>query len=893
MDYVSNNYELMKLLKLLRLSVFSLFVSVSCSEYSPDADSGSDDAFYEAYDTVSDDIIRFIENNEDVTYDSVIDYVSGFPEVESVEKEDDILYIHFAGGYTFFCDINGMTTLGDEVWSFDEDELEHLLDSLAEESSLGDYVSGAEPVDDEMLSEIENGVIENEDVASESITKAGAGNNLTLLSRRTALIWSPFPEIRQEKLSITRLMKRCGIKEVREPKSYAPASMSLFKDYDFVVILAHGMPDGCLSVSYGYKSLYEEELKAGTVMKGTKGLVLTRKFLEKYLPEMPRTIIWTIVCYSGRENSVFLEIAKKKDVADFFGGDNTLTSPLPCSPLKDYIPKFFIGGQTSEKSFMDGKSYYSGGSMKGMTYIPCKYWRRGVKDVCYVSPETGAPGTVGSDFCVVNLGISYPSDIQGAALPDAGIQLGVCLLEEETGRRWYIPVSMSGQYTTFYSKLKSIQSRAVSLRNLSPGIWYRYVTYLRIDGNYIFASSFRRFRTVPAEESAESKVRDYLVKFYQDTNGDNWIDNTNWCSDKPVDEWYGVSFDGTSLDISLPNNRLIGTVDLSGCTWLRMLVCERSMSPDISVNRIESVNVSGCTSLVYLDVDEHKEAMRSLDISGCSSLRSLYCSNTGLDMLDVSDCPDLRILYCRDNNLKSLDISRNRNLEVLSFSGNPIAQMDVSCLPMLEIYECSHTGISEVDVSSNRNLQRLYCDGAPVRSLDLSGLGRLEIVECDDCCLEELVLDGCVSIKELVCYNHDGGSNRLKNIDLSDLVSLRSLKCYSIGLERLDLSGLEFLEDVQCYGNDITEINIHGCTSLIDLDCSDNLLTDIDLDDFRTLRWFNCSGNMISREIPEWMDGLEKFGYDERYRYRNGRYEDMGYGWWYPGEPEKGYHGRD
>ena len=138
MDYVSNNYELMKLLKLLRLSVFSLFVSVSCSEYSPDADSGSDDAFYEAYDTVSDDIIRFIENNEDVTYDSVIDYVSGFPEVESVEKEDDILYIHFAGGYTFFCDINGMTTLGDEVWSFDEDELEHLLDSLAEESSLGD-----------------------------------------------------------------------------------------------------------------------------------------------------------------------------------------------------------------------------------------------------------------------------------------------------------------------------------------------------------------------------------------------------------------------------------------------------------------------------------------------------------------------------------------------------------------------------------------------------------------------------------------------------------------------------------------------------------------------------------------------------------------------------------
>ena len=31
------------------------------------------------------------------------------------------------------------------------------------------------------------------------------------------------------------------------------------------------------------------------------------------------------------------------------------------------------------------------------------------------------------------------------------------------------------------------------------------------------------------------------VKFYNSTNGDNWTRNTNWCSDKPITEWSGVS----------------------------------------------------------------------------------------------------------------------------------------------------------------------------------------------------------------------------------------------------------------------------------------------------------------------------------------------------------------
>ena len=35
--------------------------------------------------------------------------------------------------------------------------------------------------------------------------------------------------------------------------------------------------------------------------------------------------------------------------------------------------------------------------------------------------------------------------------------------------------------------------------------------------------------------------RDVLVELYNATDGPNWIDNTNWLTDTPIGEWYGVT----------------------------------------------------------------------------------------------------------------------------------------------------------------------------------------------------------------------------------------------------------------------------------------------------------------------------------------------------------------
>ena len=54
--------------------------------------------------------------------------------------------------------------------------------------------------------------------------------------------------------------------------------------------------------------------------------------------------------------------------------------------------------------------------------------------------------------------------------------------------------------------------------------------------------------------------RDALVALYEATDGPYWMDNTNWLSDKPLGEWYGVDTDadGRVVKISLPGTVRVG-----------------------------------------------------------------------------------------------------------------------------------------------------------------------------------------------------------------------------------------------------------------------------------------------------------------------------------------------
>ena len=96
-----------------------------------------------------------------------------------------------------------------------------------------------------------------------------------------------------------------------------------------------------------------------------------------------------------------------------------------------------------------------------------------------------------------------------------------------------------------------------------------------VDGNGVVTGVAEGTATITAkagEKSATCQVtvkptvyeleRAALVALYQALDGDHWKEKTNWCSDKPVGRWYGVSTDSngrvTRLDLSF--NGLNGTI---------------------------------------------------------------------------------------------------------------------------------------------------------------------------------------------------------------------------------------------------------------------------------------------------------------------------------------------
>ena len=201
-------------------------------------------------------------------------------------------------------------------------------------------------------------------------------------------------------------------------------------------------------------------------------------------------------------------------------------------------------------------------------------------------------------------------------------------------------------------------------RGLEYDTEYSYFVYYNDKTNALPRyGQTRTFKTV-----GEDDIREMLIKFYHDTGGDNWTRNDNWCSDRPIDEWYGVYYGEVNgvkdCRVDLYRNNLIGNGDLSGCTALRYLYCDG--------NKLTSLNVSGCTSLT--DLWCYNNQLTSLDVSGCTALTDLWCDNNQLTSLDVSGCTALEDLDCEHNQLTSLDVSGCTALEYLDCANNPITQ---------------------------------------------------------------------------------------------------------------------------------------------------------------------------------------------------------------------------
>lgn len=221
----------------------------------------------------------------------------------------------------------------------------------------------------------------------------------------------------------------------------------------------------------------------------------------------------------------------------------------------------------------------------------------------------------------------------------------------------------------------------------------------------------------------DDDIRALLEKFYNDTGGDNWTYNENWCTDAPLTEWYGVGVykESKKYYLTLSSNNLTG-----------------------------SGSLADFTALAYFDCSNNQ--LTSLDVAGCSALYQLDCSDNQLTNLNILGCDSLRSLGCAFNNLTDLDVSHIPSIEKINAHWNLLKNLNVSGCTALKSLECESNQLTNLNLSDCTALQDLSCDQNQLTSLDVSNCTELEFLWCHNNKINQVITD---FYDRLVLFSHD------------------------------------------------------------------------------------------------------------------------------------------
>ena len=171
--------------------------------------------------------------------------------------------------------------------------------------------------------------------------------------------------------------------------------------------------------------------------------------------------------------------------------------------------------------------------------------------------------------------------------------------------------------------------------------------------------------------------RPVLVEFYKATGGDNWSNNTNWLSDKPLTEWHGIETTNWRVTrLYLSDNQLSGSIPASigNLTNLETL--------GLSGNQLSGsipASIGNLTNLETLGLSGNQlSGSIPASIGNLSKLGVLSLSTNQLSGSipeSIGNLTNLKRLYLRNNQLQGRPIPQFlrllRNLTHLYLAGNP------------------------------------------------------------------------------------------------------------------------------------------------------------------------------------------------------------------------------
>ena len=185
-------------------------------------------------------------------------------------------------------------------------------------------------------------------------------------------------------------------------------------------------------------------------------------------------------------------------------------------------------------------------------------------------------------------------------------------------------------------------------------------------------------------EGQHKREREALIAFYKALDGDNWINNENWCSDKPLSEWEGILTDGphgfVSHIIFTTSNRFNGTIpkEVKNLAYLQKVILYEledgygfhGVIPEelFSSEYLQIVTINS-PSVPYniVQLPESHPSLKGLDIcckevkfpssiKGYQSLEgfSLYYTKVGKLPDDIGELKNLKSISIRYSDLTTL-----------------------------------------------------------------------------------------------------------------------------------------------------------------------------------------------------------------------------------------------
>ena len=440
---------------------------------------------------------------------------------------------------------------------------------------------------------------------------------------------------------------------------------------------------------------------------------------------------------------------------------------------------------------------------------------------------------------------------------------------------------------------------------------------LYLDGSRLCAPVDDEFQiwlqTIPERNVSTCEVLDLntlkiLFALYNNTNGPEWNDRTNWNSEAPLEEWYGITTDGNGriTELNLANNNLIGSLPagLAELTELKKL--------DFSGNEgligplpqewiewsIEYLWTEGTQLCAPPDngFQTWLDGIPEYSVSNCTDTRpewyvlgSLYNSTNGRDWTNngnwLSEAPldqwygvttdeegRVTALDLKDNSLfgelppglgqlsrlASLNLSRN------SLSGTIPSELgQLTTLTSIDLSGNDLSGAIPAELGQLTGLEYLSLSGNDLSGVIPAELGQLTTLTSID--LSGNDLSGAIPAELGQLTNLDRlrlSRNNLTGVIPAELGLLASLT--SMDLNRNNLSGVipaDIGQLTDLYWLDFSENDLSGSIPpelgrigrLNDLNISQNEISGYipaELGQLSNLRRLDLSFNSLSGEIP-------------------------------------------